>query len=377
MDDFLRDLQKQQEMIRRLTEGPLRYLRENQTAIERARALMDTKPFNAMRDTLAALDLKASMPELVSAAKFTNNAFSAFALRDSVLEMQRYADTHRETYEVMERAALPYKQIGEQIRAMSRYLDSSHASMAAIDHGRFGELISASEGQRDLVHRLTVNLGRQHANLIASLDVSEGRLASVPPFVSELPTLDLFVHSRAVRSITPHRSADARSEKEASALRVEVVDETVAFLEMTLPELKPAFLSQYRGAKLRSKDRGPDWWTQGGASMRKLLKGVLHNVAPNELVLPWALTNGKPLDSNRKPTRATKVDWLCGFVPNAEYRSIVKTQMMAALSMIGLLDTSQHEDDSPEFEQQYDEIILRSEIAVRHILTIWKARRTH
>jgi hypothetical protein len=260
MDDFLRDLQKQQEMIRRLTEGPLRYLRENQTAIERARALMDTKPFNAMRDTLAALDLKASMPELVSAAKFTNNAFSAFALRDSVLEMQRYADTHRETYEVMERAALPYKQIGEQIRAMSRYLDSSHASMAAIDHGRFGELISASEG---------------------------------------------------------------------------------------------------------------------GASMRKLLKGVLHNVAPNGLVLPWALTNGKPLDSNRKPTRATKVDWLCEFVPNAEYRSIVKTQMMAALSMIGLLDTSQHEDDSPEFEQQYDEIILRSEIAVRHILTIWKARRTH
>ena len=32
-------------------------------------------------------------------------------------------------------------------------------------------------------------------------------------------------------------------------------DETVAFLELTLPELKPAFLMQYRGAKARARDR--------------------------------------------------------------------------------------------------------------------------
>ena len=115
----------------------------------------------------------------------------------------------------------------------------------------------------------------------------------------------------------------------------------------------------------------------GRASMRKLLKGVLHNAAPNELVLPWAAQQGKSLDSNGRPTRSTKVDWLCEFVPSDQYRAVVKMQLMAALAVIGLLDTSQHEDESQEFEEQYEDIILRAEVAIRQILTIWKVRRTH
>ena len=128
---------------------------------------------------------------------------------------------------------------------------------------------------------------------------------------------------------------------------------------------------------MRARDRGPDWSTQGGASMRKLLKGVLHTAAPNELVLPWARKNGKLLDDHGRPTRATKVDWLCEFYPRAEYRATVKMELLSALTVIRLLDTSQHEDETPEFDEQYDEIILRAEVAIRHILTIWKARNSH
>ena len=70
--------------------------------------------------------------------------------------------------------------------------------------------------------------------------------------------------------------------------------ETVAFLEEVLPEPKPAFREQYRGAKLRVNDKAPDAWTQASASMRKLIKGVLHTVAADEHVLPGALKTNKP-----------------------------------------------------------------------------------
>jgi hypothetical protein len=45
----------------------------------------------------------------------------------------------------------------------------------------------------------------------------------------------------------------------------------------------------------------------------------------------------------------------------------------SALSSIELMDSSQHVDDFPEFEQQWEWTFLRAEVAIRHILTIWKA----
>jgi hypothetical protein len=220
-------------------------------------------------------------------------------------------------------------------------------------------------------------LSLRYADLISSLETSEGLLASASSFVSELPTLGVFVHTNAVRSVTPHQPLEPPDEGRSLALRGDITTETVVFLEGTLGELSPAFLDQYHGAKARSTDRGPDWWAQGGSSMRKLLKGVLHTAAPNELVLPWARQNNKECDRVGRPTRATKVEWLCQFIPNEAYRSYVRTELNSAVSLIDLLDTTQHVDEFPEFEQQYAWTILRVEVAIRHILTLWKSRQDH
>ena len=120
MDDFLRDLRQREEYIRRLSEGPLRYLRENQAVIERPQELLPGIDFKVMSDPLAALDFRSRLPELVSTAALAKEAFSSIAVRDSVFEMQRFADQHREVYVAMDRAALPYKEIAEQVQAMSR-----------------------------------------------------------------------------------------------------------------------------------------------------------------------------------------------------------------------------------------------------------------
>ena len=121
---------------------------------------------------------------------------------------------------------------------------------------------------------------------------------------------------------------------------------------------------------------GRDGWTQGSASMRKLLKGVLHSVAPNEVVLPWATKNNKGLDRHGCPTRATKIEWLCHFIPNDAYRAYVQTELNSALALIKLVDTAQHVDEFPEFAGQYDWIMLRAEVAIRHMLALWKLRQT-
>lgn len=111
--------------------------------------------------------------------------------------------------------------------------------------------------------------------------------------------------------------------------------------------------------------------------MRKLLKGVLHTAAPNEIVLPWARKNNKELDRLGRPTRATKADWLCQHIANEPYRDYLRAELDVALALISLLDTAQHVDEFPEFADGYDMIVLRAELAVRHILTLWMMTSGH
>ena len=374
MSDFLRNFIEEQERMRRLIDGPLREYRRQQAAVAHFTDLVSAKDLQLLQIPDAVREAQLVGAEIVALAK---QSLASYGIRESLLEMQKYAQEHREMYLAMERAALPYKEIQEQVRTMSLYFDSAQLDLTSIDAARFGALLNVDEMQRGLLRSTTLELERTHANLLASLSLTEGRLASILPFVSELPTLDLFVHGRAIRSVTPHKPLAPPAEERSTAMQVEISNETAAFLEIHLPELNPAFLLQYRGARAAAKERGPDWWTHSGASLRKLLKGVLHSVADNETVGHWAQAHGKEFDRNGRPTRATKVEWLCEFIPNAAYPESVKAQLTAALAIISLLDESQHENESSDFEEKFEEIFLRAETAIRHIVTIWKARPTH
>lgn len=277
--------------------------------------------------------------------------------------------------ETLDRLSLVPKVWADQIAAMSSCIEATRFTLPTIDFDRVGGLIAVSGLQSERVARLTDRLLLRHTDLMESLRQSGSVLASLPPVLSGLPAMDLFVHTSAVRSITPHEALDEEDEERAAPLRLTIVTETTLFLEQTLPELKPAFLKQYRGMKARAADRGPDGWTQGSASMRKLLKGVLHTAAPDDLVLPWAVSNNKALDRKGHPTRATKVDWLCQFIQDEAYRAYVLAELTSALALIALLDTAQHVDEFPDFDDRYELIMMRAEVALWHLLELWKLIR--
>lgn len=376
-EDWFRRLQEQEEIFRRLADGPLRYLRENEAAIARMQEMVNGIDTSAMQRAAQAFDATRNLPNLARVSELTSEAFRTFTVPESIREMQRFADLHREMIETAERAVLPMRSLADQVQSMAGYMDATRIAAATLQHDRIGGLIQAAQRDRDMLARISDTLALRHADLIASLSLPEGRLASLPEFVSEIPTVDLFVHTEAVRIVTPHEVREPTQEKRAAVLRLQIIDQTTAFLEVTLPELNPPFLEQYHGAKAVAAARRADWWTQSGASLRKLLKGVLHTAAPDTEVLPWAEANHKELDRNGHPTRATKVEWLCNFIPNEAHRAYVRTELTSALALVGLLDASQHVDEFPEFEAQFEWTFLRVEYAIFHILTIWKARKSH
>ena len=375
MDEFIRRMIEQQEMMQRLMEGPAKYFRENEATITRMQDLahsMDTGILERAVATANASNLALRLPALVDS---TAAAFAKLTTPDFTTAMDRYVLGQQQMYETIERLALRHKTWTDHVAAMSSFIEATRFILPTIDFDRVGGLIAATELQRDAVARLTDRLLFYHADLIESLSQPGILLASVPLGISDLPTMDVFVHTSAVRSITPHEPLEDKDGEHTVPLRCTIVTETDMFLEQTLPELKSSFLEQYRGVKARADGRGPDGWTQGSASMRKLLKGVLHSAAPNEAVLPWATKNSKELDRHGRPTRATKIEWLCHFSENDAYRAYVQTELESALALIKLVDKAQHVDEFPEFEDQYDWIMLRAKFAVRLILALWKIPR--
>ena len=366
MDEFIRRMQEQQKMMQRLTEGSLRYTLENEAAIAHMQGLVaHGVDLSALQDTAATVSASGLPAHLHALADSTATAFAK-------LSTPEYSRSVMDMLETVERLALPYKEWAAHIETMASCFEATRFTLPTIAFDRIGDLIATADAQSNLVASLTDRLVFRHADLIESLGQPESLLASLPPAIAALPTLDLFVHTTAVRSITPHEPLKDEDEQRAAPLRVTIVTETALYLEQTLPDLKAAFLLQYRGMKARATDRGPDGWTQGSASMRKLLKGVLHTAAPNESVLPWATKNNKPLDEHGRPTRSTKIEWLCQFIPNNAYRAYVRTEINSALALIELVDTAQHVDEFPEFDDQYNWIMLRAEVAIRHILTLWQ-----
>ena len=151
--------------------------------------------------------------------------------------------------------------------------------------------------------------------------------------------------------------------------------ETDASLEYMLGKLDSAFAAQFRGAMLRSEERGPDWLTQAAASLRKLLLGVLHTAAPDDLVLPW-VTRNTQLDQHGHPTRRTKIDWLCRPIRREGYRKRMRIKLDSAIKDLDLLNKAIHVNESPEIEESFTSVSGRVRFAIRRIATLWEQRRS-
>ena len=378
MDDVIRQMRERDEMIRRLAEGPLGDPRTRELILGRttevARAIEMLE-----KNSVAAVMSRMATPEfaqaLETAVRRASRVMDQLNSRELLAAIERANATQKTLAQYAERALLAHESVARQMSAMALQIETTLKALPTIDFERIGLLVAAADRPRVRLGIATERLVVRHTRYVEGLALPESTLHGLPEGVRELPTQDVFVHTGAVRSLSPHNPTEPDVEDNSVAIRIEVSTTTTLFLESTLPTLHAPFVDQYRGAKARSRDRGPDWWTQGAASLRKLLKGVLHRAAPNELVLPWAQANKQDLDRNGRPTRATKIAWLCEPVADDAYRAFVRAELESTLAIIDLIDVSQHVDQFPDFEDKYNWVVLRVEMAVRQILELWKLRQ--
>ena len=279
-------------------------------------------------------------------------------------------------------SALPWKgpywrEVAQYNRGMAKQLDSSRRIAHSSDKGSSRDRLAEIEPHIEVQERF----GRVGGLAAEGMAAASGPVAglggpvdrlrwglSVPP-VPRLPQLPRVILTRQLGSLPSRQSG--RGVAAHSELPKPYLDsQRDASLDLTLAAYDPAFADQFRGVILRSKERGPDWLTQAAASCRKLLLGLLHTAAPNERVLPWAKNQGAQLDRNGRPTRRTKIDWLCRSIQNRAYRRFVRSDLNTVLEVLALCNQAVHVNESPDFEESFELAIAGVESGIRHIIQL-------
>ena len=292
-------------------------------------------------------------------------------------------------------AALATSRIGTILARQQALADAVNARHActALAGGSIGAVQSLVAGHRARIGTVSAALVQQRSHITAALATSRigtilARQQALADAVNARHACTALAGGRSIgdpsagrggrivlRPFLPTEPIPTATRDEAPHVQpFGLAGEIDAFLEQTLARLNPAFLRQFRGSVQRSEERGPDWWTQSAASERKLFLGVLHAAAPDDHVVPWVTKPSVQLDRSGRPTRRTKIAWLCRSIPNESYRRVLITELDSALALIDLFSTAVHVDDFPEFEEIFSWIHLRMKVAIRHILEIWSRR---
>ena len=271
-------------------------------------------------------------------------------------------------------ASQPLGELGKQMERMQRAVARSGA-LADFDK----RLAAIADRQMRIAQAGGIAVRRAGA---ASQLLGElvGRVECLPPGLSvppvprlpEVPRMDPAWQLRFLPPGQPLRPVAAQSEPTKPCGN----SQRSVSLELTLAAFEPAFADQFRGAWLRSEERGPDWLTQAAASIRKLLLSLLHAAAPDECVLPWVQHRKAQLDRNGRPTRRTKIEWLCRSIRNTGYRKFVKSELNSALEVLELCNQAVHVDEFPDFEESFNSVFARVEFAVHHIVRLSGRRRS-
>ena len=178
-----------------------------------------------------------------------------------------------------------------------------------------------------------------------NISMNPGILEGMSLFSARSPAIEIYSASQAAAVISLPEGKfppiDARIE--------EIIDDTVDEFEGRLSLLEPALVEMYRGGIAAIESGGPDWRRQTMVSFRELTTHVMHMLAPDSDVTPWA----KPHHFDRgKLTRKARLEYIFASVAGGEFTGFFKADLKASIELFDLLNNGTHRLSSKASSKQ-------------------------
>ena len=218
---------------------------------------------------------------------------------------------------------------------------------------------------QDVIGNVTSTYGK----LAASIRVLQD-LTYLPAFALPGATREVFITGYALDMILVPKEPEVMEDASVVQLIAEVEQETSGCIEL-LQAIDPALVRPYIGAHDALCGKNVDRTRHILSSLRELWNHLLRLLAPDEHVLSWLSTDDKDLLHEGRPTRRTRVLYICRGLNYEPLSDFVVQDTHALVKLVEFLNRV-HELDRELTDEQLRALLLRTDSWLMYILRIYK-----
>jgi len=338
--DFIRRITEQQQQMRRMLDGPLRYLRETEDALVSAtKTIRDLEGSGAIVKLFTAAEALRDMHSRLNLdVSFTGSAMKEiFSKENALVAMARSLELKPiwKQYRAAEDALKAFQFPENTLAAVSAHvldIQKYNATIAgALSSTTFDNLAFLDAR----LERRVLGLGDSYRDLFAGLIDIEGQLAAVPDFVTTLPPRDMLVKATIISSY------DVDFEPTQTEIDLDDPVYARADVDYMLAKLNPNYVTMLDEAFEAYRGRSVGRVRHVSVSLRELCMHVLHDLSPDTAVEAW--TKDPHHYDKGKPIREARVLYICRGVEYAPYPAYVHESIRTTITFFRSVNKNTHE----------------------------------
>ena len=213
-----------------------------------------------------------------------------------------------------------------------------------------------------------LSLTRTYSDFFNYLEKQPPIIATLPVFVSELPTVELFNETNLLESVTIQEEEDFDLIEQKQHIQSEIKAEANDKLADLLVRLNKDLISLWDGARFSLNSDNPERARHTAVSLRELFTHVLHALAPDTEVKKW--TNNPEHFYNKRPTRKARLLYICREINHGPFSDFIEADVHSTLKFLDLFQKGTHKVVIEYQEKQLHAMLVRMEATLRFLLEI-------
>jgi hypothetical protein len=258
--------------------------------------------------------------------------------------------------------------LGSHLAQITGMSIAAQASLADIKADLIGDALGISIARRAVLGGKFGDFSDTYRDLFRSFETPRGRILSLPPILSRLPTVEFYHGVNLLRAT----SVDVAEETEGDYVRDEIEAETEDALEKFLIDLHPPLAQMLNGARQALSSDNPDRVRHFSASLRELFMHVLHRLAPDDEVRAWS---NSPAHYDRgRLTRKARLLYISRSINQEPFDAFVEKDIDAALEFLKLFQRGTHEVNTEYTPVQLRALEVRMDSTLRFLFEISQSK---
>ncbi len=236
-----------------------------------------------------------------------------------------------------------------------------------IDFDRIATAVSVAAEFRASFSKVFVDFSYSYKNLFKSFELPDTSLFTLPPAITESPTIEYFNEIELLES-TIEGKEESEHKEERQIVRTEIRESTNNSVIIQLKEINPDWIPVLEGSKQALNSTNPDKIRHCLTSLRELFTAVMHHLSPDKQIRAWS-TSPDDFDKNC-PTRKARLRFIAQGINHGAFIEFVEKDIEATLAAIKIFQVGTHSIKSKLTETQVSALIARIEGTISFLLLI-------